>query len=206
MIAYRTSAHRLPLKFQRKWIWPISSPATMILPFAQAQQNTRESQMKVATVAPVSRSHTLSVLSAGRGDGAPPVRRHRHAIDTDGVAGERAHFGAGLQIPYLERLVPGSGDGAPPVRLTATPLTASEWPASVRSSAPVSRSHTLSVLSPDAETARRPSGVTATPLTESEWPASVRSSVPRLQIPHLERLVARTRRRPAARPASPPRH
>jgi hypothetical protein len=46
----------------------------------------------------------------------------------------------------------------------------------VASASPVSRSHTFSVLSPDADTARLPSGVTATPSTEAEWPSSVRTS------------------------------
>ena len=48
----------------------------------------------------------------------------------------------------------------------------------VARASPVSRSHTFSVLSSEAETARRPSGLTATPLTQSEWPSSVRSSRP----------------------------
>ena len=38
------------------------------------------------------------------------------------------------------------------------------------------RSHTLSVLSSEAETAGFPSAVTATPLTNEEWPSRVRSS------------------------------
>src|SRR2546423_1796630 len=63
------------------------------------------------------------------------------------------------------------------------------WPANVQHKAgashvkvarhePAPRSHTFSVLSPDADTARRPSGATATPLTQSEWPRTVGSSRP----------------------------
>lgn len=43
---------------------------------------------------------------------------------------------------------------------------------------PESKSHTLSVLSKDAETARFPSCATATSLTESQWPSNVRSTRP----------------------------
>ena len=50
----------------------------------------------------------LEGIVAGSGDRAPPVRRHRHAKDLIGMAGERAQFAAGLQIPHLKRLVSGS--------------------------------------------------------------------------------------------------
>src|ERR1035441_7337849 len=53
---------------------------------------------------------------------------------------------------------------------------ASQWNAA--SGRQVSRSHTFSVLSADAETARFPSAVTATPKTEAEWPSSVRNAPP----------------------------
>ena len=43
----------------------------------------------------------------------------------------------------------------------------------VASVVPLSRSHTVSVLSEDADTACFPSGVTATSETEEEWPSSV---------------------------------
>src|SRR5271156_674343 len=43
---------------------------------------------------------------------------------------------------------------------------------------PDSRSHTLSVLSSDAETTRRPSGLIATPRTEPECPSRVWGSRP----------------------------
>jgi hypothetical protein len=55
-----------------------------------------------------------------------------------------------------------------PSPLNATPLTAAVWPFRVRSSRPLSTSHTFSVLSSDAETARRPSPLNATPLTPLE--------------------------------------
>jgi hypothetical protein len=50
----------------------------------------------------------------------------------------------------------------------ATVAVESEWPSSVHRARPLSRSHTFSVLSQDADTARFPSADTATPLTESE--------------------------------------
>ena len=53
---------------------------------------------------------------------------------------------------------------------------ASQWKAA--SGAPLSRSHTISVWSLDAETTRLPSGVTATPATDPEWPSSVHSQPP----------------------------
>mmetsp|Transcript_13057 Transcript_13057/g.33039 ORF Transcript_13057/g.33039 Transcript_13057/m.33039 type:complete len:342 (-) Transcript_13057:835-1860(-) len=53
----------------------------------------------------------------------------------------------------------------------ATALTQLPWPLSTRSAAPVVRSHSRAVLSPDTVTARRPSGVTAAPPTPSWWPA-----------------------------------
>jgi hypothetical protein len=60
----------------------------------------------------------------------------------------------------------------------ATVAVESEWPSSVHRARPLSRSHTFSVLSRDADTARFPSAVTATPLTESEWPSSVKMAWP----------------------------
>ena len=128
---------------------------------------------------PVSRSHTFSVLSPGRGHRPPPVRRHRHAIDPIRVAGERAEFAARVSRSHTFSVLSSEADTARlPSAVTATPLTPAVWPASVRSSLPVSRSHTFSVLSSDADTARLPSAVTATPLTPAVWPASVRSSLP----------------------------
>ena len=50
-----------------------------------------------------------------------------------------------------------------PSVVTATLLTTSEWPSSVRSSTPRSKSHTFIVLSRELDTARFPSAVTATP-------------------------------------------
>jgi hypothetical protein len=61
--------------------------------------------------------------------------------------------------------------------------------ADLATSAPVSRSQTLRVLSREAETAR-PSDVTATPKTQSAWLASVRNSPPVSEIRHLKRLVS----------------
>ena len=53
------------------------------------------------------------------------------------------------------------------------------WPVlRLRSSRPLSTSHTFRVPSPDAETAHRPSEVTATAVTEFEWPRSVCNSRP----------------------------
>src|SRR5207237_236155 len=51
-------------------------------------------------------------------------------------------------------------------------------PWSVRSSRPLSTSHTFRVLSSDAEMASRPSPLNATPFTPHEWPLRVRSSHP----------------------------
>ncbi|KAF2185520.1 hypothetical protein K469DRAFT_161266 [Zopfia rhizophila CBS 207.26] len=52
-------------------------------------------------------------------------------------------------------------------------LTQSEWPSSVCSTAPVPASHSLTVLSFDADASTLPSGENATALTELEWPSSV---------------------------------
>ena len=60
----------------------------------------------------------------------------------------------------------------------------------------VSRSHTRTVRSSEADTARRPSGVTATDLTLSSWPVSVATLSPLSRIPHPHRPVIRGRHRP----------
>ena len=56
---------------------------------------------------------------------------------------------------------------------TAIDFTISEWPSSVRCSAPVAASQSRTVLSYDPDTTSRPSGEKATDLTVSEWPSSV---------------------------------
>jgi hypothetical protein len=72
------------------------------------------------------------------------------------------------ETPEIDR--PQEETARRPFGLIATPRTESEWPCSVRSSRPVSRSHTFSVSSRETETAIGPSGLTATPLTAEEWP------------------------------------
>src|SRR5439155_1267519 len=59
-----------------------------------------------------------------------------------------------------------------------TPETPSEWPSSVRRTAPVAESQSLTVLSSDADATSLPSGEKATPETPFEWPSSVRRTAP----------------------------
>ena len=99
---------------------------------------------------------------------------------------QRRHAFTGRYIPQLETLVERRRNDVPPVwkdrnaadlrrsHITKVQIvdtaqrTFSECPFSVFTHFPVATSHTLSVLSPDAETTRRPSGNTATPWTYNE--------------------------------------
>ena len=130
----------------------------------------------------------------------------------------RQVHGHGRDTPELERLVPRPGPDAPPVRrhgyardlrrsqiitkVQRTPQrTLSECPSSVATHLPVATSHTLSVLSYDADTTRRPSGNTATPRTYDEARSSQKYSG-RRNAPCSSALPAspRTRRSPRPRP------
>ena len=132
-----------------------------------------------------------------------------------------------LAIVQLERLVVRRGHDAPPVRRDGNAIdlrrsqiitivqrtqqrTSLECPCSVATHLPVATSHTLSVLSHDADTTRRPSGNTATHLTYDEARSSQkysgrrathpirvsfqrRHAFARLDVPDLERVVLRAR-------------
>ena len=140
---------------------------------------------------------------------------------------QRRHAFAGRHVPHLERVVVRPGHDAPPVRkhcnaadlrrsqiitqVQWTPQrTFDECPFSVATHSPVATSHTLSVLSPDADTTRRPSGDTATPKTHDGDRSSQKYSGRRAthglrvpfqrrhafagrHVPHLERVVFRRR-------------
>ena len=140
---------------------------------------------------------------------------------------QRRHAFTGRHVPQLERAVVRPRHDAPPVRehgnakdlrrrhiitkVQWTPQrTAFECPSSVARHSPVAMSHTLSVLSQDADTTRRPSGEMATPQTYDEDTSSQKYSGRRAthvirvpsqrrhaftgrHVPHLERLVARRR-------------
>ena len=111
--------------------------------------------------------------------------------------------------PELERVVVRCGHDAPPVRkhgnaadlrrrhiitkVQWTPQrTVSECPRSVATHLPVATSHTLSVLSPDADTTRRPSGNTATLLTYDAHTSSQKYSG-RRNAPNASTLSASSR-------------
>ena len=89
-------------------------------------------------------SWLITIFPITRHD-APPVRKHRNALDL-----QRRH----IITKVLQR-----GRRA---------TTHSECPSSVARHLPVATSHTLSVLSSDPDTTRRPSGNTATPQTYDE--------------------------------------
>jgi hypothetical protein len=55
----------------------------------------------------------------------------------------------------------------------ATALTQLEWPSSVCNADPEPASHSLTVLSSNADASSLPSGEKATALTQFEWPSSV---------------------------------
>ena len=145
------------------------------------------------------------VIRARRPRAARPASPPRHRPAAEWPARVRS-LAAALQIPHLQRVVIRRGDRPPPVRRHRHAMTPSEWPARVRSSRPLSRSHTFSVLSSDAETARRPSGVTATPLTRVRVAFERAQLAPAFQIPHLQRAVIRRGDRPPPVRSSPPRH
>jgi hypothetical protein len=71
-----------------------------------------------------------------------------------------------------------------PSAVNATPFTPWEWPRNVEINRPLSKSHTLKVLSAiglessssAAETKILPSGVNAKPRTDPEWPNNLRST------------------------------
>ena len=117
-------------------------------------------------------------------------RRATHPLR---VPFQRRHAFAGRHVPELERLVVRRRHDAPPVRkhgnaadlrrrhiitkVQWTPQrTSPECPSSVATHLPVATSHTLSVLSCDADTTRRPSGNTATPKTYDEARSSQKYS------------------------------
>ena len=106
---------------------------------------------------------------------------------------QRRHALAGRHVPDLERLVARPRCDAPPVRKQgnapdlrrrhiitkvqwAPQRTEPECPSSVATHLPVATSHTLSVLSFDADTTRRPSGNTATLKTYDEARSSQKYS------------------------------
>ena len=126
---------------------------------------------------------------------------------------------SGFRQPiHLERLVLRRGHDAPPVRgdgdahdlrrsqiitkVQRTPQrTPNECPFSVATHSPVATSHTLSVLSRDAETTRRPSGNTATLstydediiITKVQWtPQRTQSECPSSVATHLPVATSQT--------------
>ena len=136
---------------------------------------------------------------------ASPVPAQRHAIDSVCVALEGAEFASPSPHPTPSASCQQDADTARrPSPLNATPLTESVWPWRVRSSRPLSTSHTFSVLSEEAETARRPSSLKPTPMT-GLWPArcGVRAPSPH---PTPSTSCQKMRIRRAARPRSTPRH
>ena len=120
-------------------------------------------------------------------------RRAPHHIR---VPFQRRQAFAGLDVPHLDHswtIPPITRHDAPPVRkhgnahdlrrrhiitkVQWTPqCTQLECPCSVATHSPVATSHTLSVLSSDADTTRRPSGNTATHLTYDEATSSQKYS------------------------------
>ena len=140
---------------------------------------------------------------------------------------QRRHAFACRHVPHLDRVVKRPRNDAPPVRKHGNAIdlrrsqiitkvqwtpqrTSFECPLSVARHLPVATSHTLSVLSHDADTTRRPSGNTATLVTYDEARSSQKYSgrrathvvrVPfqrrhafaRRHGPDLERLVQRPR-------------
>ena len=79
------------------------------------------------------------------------------AIDPIGVAGEGAQFAPAVHLPHLQRLSSDAETRAARPPLTATPLTELSVAGEGAQFAPARpRSHTFSVLSPDAETAMLP--------------------------------------------------
>ena len=149
-------------------------------------------------------------------------RRATHAIR---VPFQRRHAFplAIIDVPHLERVVGRAGHDAPPVRrdgnvkdlrrrhiitkvlqtADAAQRTLFACPSSIatHSHSPLLTSHTLSVLSADAETTRRPSGEMATPQTYDEARSSQKYSG-RRNAPNSSALPAlpRTRRSPRPRP------
>ena len=127
---------------------------------------------------PVSRSHTRTVLSS-----LAETARRLSGVTLTLLTPVRVPFQhpqtcPRLQVPHPHRLVitdcPRPRAVRPASRLTL--LTQSVCPFSIRRHAPVSTSHTRSVLSALPDTARRPSGVTLTLLTQSLCPSKVRKS------------------------------
>ena len=113
----------------------------------RTQQHTEpECPSSVAEHSPVAKSQTLSVLSAD----AETTRR---------PSGEMATL-----VTYDEDII---------TKVQWTPRrTICECPFSVATHSPVATSHTLSVMSADADTTRRPSGNTATLRTYNEAKSS----------------------------------
>ncbi len=105
-----------------------------------------------------------------------PATMVRSAIECaapySGVAGESSDHGAGLQIPHFGRLVIGRGDGAPPVRSQRHATDKVEVAGERAQFGAVSRSHSLSVRSQEADTARCRSALSATSLTVAILPTS----------------------------------
>ncbi len=157
---------------------------------------------RVRSSRPLSTSHTFSVLSQDAETASRPSSLIATPLTPARVALQGAHLAPALHIPHLQRLV--QQTRRPPAarpRSSPRPGPQPVWPSRVRSSRPLSTSHTFSVWSSDAETARRPSRLTATPRTDTSVALEGTQLAPALHIPHLQRVVPRRGDRPPPVPA-----
>ena len=134
--------------------------------------------LKVRSSFPLARSQSFS--SVRELPERPRFGRPGRWRRSPGRPGEGAQLFSAGQVPELQRLVPivperrGSA-----VRGNGDAVTRSECPVKVRSSFPLARSQSFSVLSLLAESAVRPSGAMATlVMPRSECPVKVASSFP----------------------------
>ena len=100
-----------------------------------------------AQLAPAAQLPHLQRIVPRRRDRTLPVRCHRHRIDLSRVAGEGAQLAPAVQLPHLQRCPKNPRPRAARLGVTATALTDPSGRSRVRSSRPLSSSHTFSVLS-----------------------------------------------------------
>ena len=134
--------------------------------------------MKVRSSFPLARSQSFSVLSQLPESAVRPSGAMATLLTAIGVPGEGAQLFSAGQVPELQRLVLTPRERGSAVRGNGDAGHPSECPVKVRSSFPLARSQSFSVLSSLPESAVRPSGAMATLLTISECPVKVRSSFP----------------------------
>ena len=157
-----------------------------------------ECPVKMRSSFPLARSQSFSVLSSLPESAVRPSGAMATLAHSVGVPGEGAQLLSAGQVPELQRLVLTPRERGSAVRGNGDAVTASECPVKVRSSFPLARSQSFSVLSSLPESAVRPSGAMATLAHSVGVPGEGAQLFSAGQVPELQRLVPAPRERGSA--------